>query len=277
MNDTVAETKPQQAKPTVAEGQRSSRSGKSKLYLLLADKLNKNPLSKAGFSIAWLQTDRSRNFKMRVYPTFAYVPVYFFFITTQSKIPLNEISEKMPETYNYITLLYMTSFIVMQLLAMTVFSEQYKASWIYYSAPVEKPGAVMAGAFKGIWVKYFVPIFIIVSAFVLYVWGIGKLVDMTLAFVNITVFGLLISRVAYRRLPFSSAEQMNEKGNRFLKTLFVMIVPFAFGFGHYWAAHTPFIWLRWLFLALSAVLLWLFWDSYSNTNWTEVRKADLDA
>ncbi|MGC4059189.1 MAG: hypothetical protein QM743_13890, partial [Chitinophagaceae bacterium] len=61
---------------------------------LLADKFNKNPLSKAGFSIAWLQTDRSRNFKMRVYLTFGYVPVYFFFITTQSKIPLNEIWEK---------------------------------------------------------------------------------------------------------------------------------------------------------------------------------------
>jgi hypothetical protein len=248
-----------------------------KLYLLLADKLNKNPLSKAGFSIAWLQTDRSRNFKMRVYPTFAYVPVYFFFLATQSGKPLSEVWESLPQSGMYITLLYMTSFIVMQLIAMTVFSDQYKASWIYYSAPVAKPGAVMAGALKGIWVKYFMPMFLLVSAFVLYVWGAQKLLDVLLALTNISVFGLLIVRVTYRRLPFSAMEQMNEKGNRFLKSLFIMFVPFALGFGHFWAAKTPFVWLRGLFLVLALILLWMLWDSYRNTSWEEVKKVDLDS
>lgn len=140
-----------------------------------------------------------------------------------------------------------------QLLAMTVYSDQYKASWIYYSAPVERPGVVMAGAFKGIWVKYFMPMYFLVSVFVLYVWGAAKLLDVALAFANITVFGLLIVRIAHRRLPFSTMEQMNEKGNRFLKSLFVMLVPFCFGFGHFWAAKTPFVWLRGLFFALSLI------------------------
>jgi len=170
----------------------------------------------------------------------------------------------------------MTSFVVMQLLAMTVYSDQYKASWIYYSAPVERPGVVMAGAFKGIWVKYFMPMYFLVSVFVLYVWGAAKLLDVALAFANITVFGLLIVRIAHRRLPFSTMEQMNEKGNRFLKSLFVMLVPFCFGFGHFWAAKTPFVWLRGLFLALSLILLWMLWDSYRNTSWDEVKKVDLD-
>lgn len=274
--DTVADSGPVSVAQSGAASPEVKKVGGGKLYLWLADKLNKNPLSKAGFSIAWLQTDRSRNFKMRVYPTFAYVPVYFFFLTTQSNKPLSDVWEELPQSNMYITLLYMTAFIVMQLLAMTVFSDQYKASWIYYSAPVEKPGAVMAGAFKGIWIKYFMPMFLIVSVFVLYVWGLGKLLDVVLALTNISLFGLMIVRVTYRRLPFSTMEQMNEKGNRFLKTLFIMLVPFCFGFGHFWAAQTPFVWLRVLFLALSLILLWLLWDSYRNTSWTEVKKVDLD-
>lgn len=251
---------------------------KSTIYLKLAHLLNRNPLGKAGFSIAWLQTDRSRNFKMRVYPTFAYVPVYFFYITTQSHKPLKEIWADMPGTSIYILLLYMTSFIVLQLLSMLVYSDQYKASWIYYSSPVAKPGAVMNGAFKGIWVKYFVPMFFLVSVFVLYVWGWTKLPDIVLAFTNITLFGVCIMRVAHRRLPFSAMEQMKEKGNRFFKTLFIMILPMGFGFGHYWTTITPWLWwMKIVFMLLSSIMLWLLWDSYKNTTWDELKKADLTA
>ncbi|MBL7711524.1 MAG: hypothetical protein JNL13_03630 [Chitinophagaceae bacterium] len=255
---------------------KGSRSAEGTFYLKLANLLTRNPLAKAGFSIAWLQTDRSRNFKMRVYPTFAYVPVYFFYITTQSRKPLAQIWADMPETSIYVLLLYMTSFVVLQLLSMLVYSEQYKASWIYYSSPVARPGMVMEGAFKGIWVKYFVPMFLLVSCFVLYVWGFSKLLDIALAFVNITLFGLCIMRVAHRRLPFSAMEQMNEKGNRVLKTIFIMVVPMGLGFGHYWTTVTPWLWwMKIVFMILSSILLWMLWDSYKNTSWDEVKKVDL--
>ena len=264
------------SKPATTKGVKKE----SQFYLKLANLFNKDPLGKAGFSIAWLQTERSRNFKMRVYPTFAYVPVYFFFLITQSKQPVKEVFANMHNTSKHILLLYMTSFVVMQLLSMLVFSDQYKASWIYYSSPVERPGAVMGGAFKGIWVKYFVPMFLAVSIFVLYIWGLSSLFDIILAFVNITLFAMCIMRVAHRRLPFSAMEQMNEKGNRFFKTLFIMILPMGLGFGH-WAvsnAANSLSWLLWLkviFILLSSIMLWLLWDSYKSTNWNELKRVDL--
>jgi hypothetical protein len=248
----------------------------SKLYLKLANALNKNPLSKAGFSIAWLQTSRSRNFKMRVYPSFAFVPVYFFYLVTMDKAPLAEIWQSLHNTHKDILLLYMSAFIVMNLMSMLVFSDQYKASWLYYSAPIERPGSVMEGAFKAIWVKYYLPVFTIISCFVVAVWGVKSLLDVALALINVSLFAACVMRIAYRRLPFSAMEQMNEKGSRFFKTIFIMIIPTSLGFGHYIVDLVPWLWwLKVIFIGLAAMLLWLVWDSYKSTSWDELKKMDL--
>jgi hypothetical protein len=248
----------------------------SLFYLKLANRLNKEPLGKAGFSIAWLQTGRSRSFKMRVFPSFGFVPVYFFYLITMNNTStIAETWNKLPSTKTFVLLLYMTSFVVMNLLMMLVQSDQYKASWVYYSSPVEKPGDVMLGAFKAVWVKYFLPMFAIVAGFVLYVWGVGALLDVVLALINITVFAFCILRVAYRRLPFSVLEQMKEKGNRFFKTIFIMLIPAGLGFGHYWTTITPWLWwMKIVFIILSSILLWLLWESYKNTSWDEVKKIE---
>jgi ABC-2 type transport system permease protein len=163
--------------PPIQSVQKIKSSLSNPLYLRLANLLNKNPLGKAGFCIAWLQTGRSRNFKMRVYPVFAFVPVYFFYLITLNRSKsISETWENLSTTKTHILLLYMTSFVVMNLLAMLVHTDQYKSSWIYYSSPIEKPGSVMNGAFKGVWIKYFVPMYALVSCFVLYTWGWSSIV-----------------------------------------------------------------------------------------------------
>jgi ABC-2 type transport system permease protein len=257
---------------------KTTQKKKSQFYLKLANWFNKNPLSKAGFCIAWLQTDRSRNFKMRVYPMFAFVPVYFIYIITMNhNVSLVETWEKLSSSKSYILLLYMTAFVVTNLMTMLVASDQYKASWIYYSSPISQPGYVMSGAFKGLWIKYFIPMYSIVACFILFIWGKHVIIDIILAFVNITVFALGILLISLRRLPFSSTEKMNEKGTRVMKSIFVMLLPMSFGFGHYWVCAVPWLWwMKLLFLALSSILVWLLWDSYQQTSWAQVKKTDLD-
>jgi len=256
--------------------QKAGKQASGKLYLRLATMLNKNAAARAGFSIVWLQTSRSRSFKMRVLPSFAYVPFYFFFLITQNRRPIGEVWGGLQETSKHLTLLYLCSFIVIQLLTMLVYSDQYKASWIYYSSPIAKPGDVMTGAMKAIWTKYFIPMYFLVSCFVLSIWGARAILDILLAFVNISLFAMCIMRVTYRRMPFSSMEQMKEKGSRFFKSLFIMLFPFTLGFAHYLTDISPLLWwLKIVFLVLSAILLWLVWDSYKNTSWAELKKTDL--
>lgn len=237
-----------------------------------AQRLNKSTEARAGFSMAWIQTGRSRSFKMKVLPTFAYVPVYFFYLLFINKhASFQEVWTDLPHTARHIGLLYMAAFILLQTLNYLVMSDQYKAAWVYFAAPLARPGMVMAGAFKAVWIKYFLPFFVAIAAFVLYVWGLGALWDVALALVNVTVFAVGISVLMYRYLPFSKVEQMKEKGGRFFKMLLVFIIPAMLGIGHYLAWLADFWWLKLIYLLLSLALLWTFWDSYRNTTWAQLK------
>ena len=242
----------------------------SKLYQKLANTLNSNNEAKAGFMIAWLQTSRSRSFRMRVYPSFAFIPIYFIYILTQNNSSMGDAFRHLSENPRHLLLLYMSSFVMISALNYLTMSDQYKAAWVYYSTPVKTPGNIMIGAFKAVLVKYFLPFFILISIFILYVWGASAVWDIILALVNVILFVSCMARVSYRQLPFSTAEQMKQGGGRILKSFIAMAIPATLGFGHYFALHL--LWLKLVFLVLSCILLWLVWSSYAETTWSNVLK-----
>lgn len=248
------------------------KKGGNKVYYWLANVLNTTNASKAGFMLTWLQTARSRTFKMRVYPSFAYIFVYFFYILLSDNRPFAEVWESLPQSGTYLLLLYLSSFAIMNAINFVTISEQYKAAWVYYSSPVATPGHILGGAFKAMWVKYYLPFFTAIAVFVIYIWGFSVVLDILLAMVNVTMFALCILRVGYRHLPFSLAEQIKTSG---AKTIFRVIFVFALIGGLGIAHHLiHFWWLKLLFLVLSSIFLWLVWDSYHNTNWKSIRMAE---
>ena len=251
-----------------------ARNAGSRFYQKLAYTFNRTDDARAGFMIAWLQTSRSRSFKMRVYPTFAYIPVYFLYLLTQNHTSLSDAFNHLSYQPRHLLLLYMSSFVMLSALSYLTMSDQYKAAWVYYATPVVTPGKIMVGAFKAIWVKYFLPFFLSLSVFILYIWGRDAVMDIILAMVNVTLFVSCMARISYRHLPFSTAEQMKQGGSRILKSFIVMIVPTILGFGHFFAMHL--LWLKLVFLALSAILLWLVMDSYSNTTWQNMIKGEAE-
>lgn len=242
-------------------------------FYKLANLLNKSDIGKAGFIMTWLQTNRSRTFKMRVLPTFAYVPVYFFYILLNNNKPFAEVWSGLPDSKSYIALLYMTTFVIMQGLAYITMSDQYKAAWVYYSAPIEKPGEVILGAFKAMWVKYFLPFMLVIGAFTIYVWGTTKLLDIVLATVNITFFTVAQMYFSYRILPFSMKEQVKDNGVKtIIRVLLTFLLIGVLGVAHYLA--DVLWWLKLIFLVLTAILLWMFYDSLRNTPWNKLKTVE---
>lgn len=241
-------------------------------YQRLAHILNSRPAAQAGFMMAWIQTARSRTFKMKVYPTFAYVPIYFLYLMLRSDQPLRKVWEGLPNTGRHIVLLYMCSLVMLQAFAFMSISEQYKAAWIYRAVPLAEPGAIMAGSFKVVWVKYFLPFFAAVSVFVFVVWGVPAISDILLAMVNVTLFAACVVRISYRRFPFSELDQTATGGSKFLRALLGMSIPAALGVGHYFALHM--LWLKVIFIVLSSIMLWLVWDSYAHTSWAVIKEEE---
>jgi len=260
----------------VAPAMPAKRAGNGKRpYQAIADFANRNDTVKAGFLMTWLQTSRNRTFKMRIYPAFAYVPIYFVYMFLLKDESMSAALQHLPEKKNRLfVLLYMSTFVLSQAITYVTISDQYKAAWVYYASPVSKPGKIMIGAFKAIWIKYFLPFYSAIAVFALYFWGLGVIPDLILALLNVSLFSLLTMRIAYRCFPFSKSEQINNAGGRTMIRVFLtFFVIGLLGTGHYFAS-TMLPWLLYVFMALSGILLWLVWDSYANTSWADMATAD---
>jgi ABC-2 type transport system permease protein len=250
---------------------KAGKSTNSTLYQTMAGIFNRSDDAKAGFMIAWLQTSRNRNFRMRVYPSFAFVPIYFVYLLTQGQ-SFSESFSTLADSAKYLLLLYLSSFVMVNALNYIMMSDQYKAGWVYYAAPIMVPGKVMVGALKAFWVKFFLPFFAVLSAFVLYIWGVKVIWDILLALTNVSVLFACMARISYRSLPFSQPEQMKQSGGRIIKAMGMMLIPGFLGFGHYLSLNM--LWLKLIFLVLSSIFLWLVLDSYANTSWAAIMKRE---
>ncbi len=256
------------------KGARVKREAPGKFYQKLAYAFNRSDDARAGFMMAWLQSSRSRAFRMKVYPTFAFIPVYFFYILTQDHTTLRHAILHLQDHPKHIILLYMSSFVMINAMNYIAISDQYKAAWVYYATPVQVPGKVMLGAFKAVWIKYFLPFFILISLFVLYIWGASAVPDVILALVNVTLFLSCIARISQRHLPFSMMEQMKDRGGRVAKSVLVMLIPFTLGGIHYLCVDLYL--LKLIFLVLSAIMLWLLLGSYGNTSWENMMSSEAE-
>lgn len=261
----AVESGPVKAKTQTKEG----------FYKKLAYFANRNDEARAGFMLAWLQTSRSRSFKMKVYPSFAYVPIYFVYLLINHDQSGHDIWQMMIHKKYHLILIYMSSFSLIQALNYLSISDQYKASWIYRALPVTTPGKIMGGAYKAMWLKFYLPFFVAIATFVLSVWGVPAIADLVLGLMNVTLFSLLLMLLGARTLPFSILEQVSNTSGRTLRMLLAFFIIGVFGFAH--ALALKFWLLKPLFMVLSAIALWIVWDSYSKSDWKTVKRAEDEA
>ncbi|TDW99207.1 hypothetical protein [Dinghuibacter silviterrae] len=256
------------------------RRGRGTFYRSISAWVTKGNAESTGFEISWLLTGRSRDFKLKVYPSFAYVLVYFFYYGLQGRgqSSLGETWRHLPETKTYILLIYMSSLAMITAITNLVYSDKYKASWVYYVSPLRVPGEVLVGSVKAMLVKYFIPFYLAVAVFALYIWGIRILPDLALGLANVIWFGLLMGYVRLKKLPFSASMSIQAGTGRFMKGLMIVLIPTAVGFGHYFIRlFLPALsWVIWLIFVLAAILVWLLYSRYREVSWAELEKASGD-
>lgn len=229
------------------------------------------------FLQTWKMTARSRDFRMKVYPSIGYMIVYVAVMAFQLRKPV--VAEAMNASgaalkYLFIGLIYVSSYSLMMAIYQLIYSEQYKASWFYYVAPIAKPGRLLTGALKAVIVKFYVPVAVVVFILSLIFIGPSIIPNLLVSLSNQFVIVLMIGYVSLRALPFSQPQSDNIKGANFLRGLFTMLFPLILAIVHFFAYNSILALI--LLFVLGLIAIWLLLDGLANKNWGELIAAQLE-
>ena len=230
----------------------------------------KTSLERAGFEFTWRLTSRLREFKVRTYPSFAFIPIYFIYFVLRRKQG-ETFSEKwaaLPHTHAYLFVLYLTSFLSLILVQNVMRSQKCYAAWIFNISPGKRPGDILIGMVKSIWLKFYVPVMLILLAFVFSVWGIAVVWNVILAVINIFTISMALFLILARSFPFSQPVNINQEMGKVFFNLIVLLIPLGMGFGHYLISGYPLV--IGIFSTLSLVAGLLMFNAYKHISWAKI-------
>lgn len=235
----------------------------------IADLVAPDPVENAGFRITWKLAFRTREFKMKVFPAFAYVPVWFFFIIMKGDTgTFQEKILRMREGSNYIFLIYLSISFISAILNQVWLSARYKAAWVYYAAPITEPGKIFSGMFKAIMSLYFFPYCLLLSIPVLFLWGSQAISNLLLAFVIAQIVGLLIALFTVKGFPFSRPVLIKSSGGNMLQIFFTVAVGGILAYGQFKISHYNIA--VWLLIIPAVLIYWVMLKYYSRQTWKEI-------
>lgn len=224
-----------------------------------------------GFLFTWKMTSRSRDFKLKVYPAIGYLVVYVVIMFMNSKgLSLQEIAEQgRAGKVIVISGLYFTSLLLTMAIGQITYSDKYKASWIYYTSPLQRPGEVITGAAKAAIFKFYIPMVVFITIAGIIIIGPKILPNIALGMFNVLLIATLLVYIGNKTFPFSLQQNNNVKGGTFIRNLFVFFISGLIAVGHYILYDIiPAILLC---TALSALATWLLMGSIKNSAWATIK------
>jgi hypothetical protein len=242
-------------------------------YLSLLTKLfSEKGAETMSFQNVWKITARSRDYKMKVYPSLGYLVVYLVMMFLNNKnFSLTDIQNQTGRgKIIFISLIYFSSLILIMAVNQLLYSEKYKAAWIYFTTPIEKPGKIISGALKSMIAKFFLPI--VVVTFIAATWIVGPKIipNLLLGIFNELLIIFTIAFLSFREFPFAQVPNQAAKSN-FIRGLASMIVPLTIGGLHYLIYN--FMPVVIILAILSGGAAWMVMDAIKNKTW-EVLKLE---
>ncbi len=223
------------------------------------------------FLHTWKITGRSRDFKMKVYPSIGYMLVYIVLMFMNKKgLNIQEIQNQnsIGGKIIVLSLLYFSSFILMVAIGRLIYSDKFKAAWIYYVTPIAIPGTLLSGALKSAMIKFCFPIMSIITILAIVIIGPSIIPNLLLGIFNQVLIITFIAYITLRVLPFSMQESNSVKGGSFLRGMFSMIFPFLMAIMHYFVY--DYVIVVCILCLLSGIATWLMIDALKNKSWEKL-------
>lgn len=221
----------------------------------LAPWFTKTPTERGAFEMVWKITARDRKFKLRAYPGMVYflivIPVIFL---NNSKFGFAEMLANAAQAdWQKVMLIYYSAFILVGANQNITFLDQYKASWVYYVAPVTYPGEILAGSLWSSIVKFFMPALAVIGILLVTIWGLESLDDLLLGGILMIIFQQVLTLSVQNRLPFSREFTKNDNG-QFVKVMVLLVLMVVVGIGHWVLSQVSYVILGILPLAFLLLL-----------------------
>jgi ABC-2 type transport system permease protein len=235
----------------------------------IANLVARDPIENAGFRITWKLAARIREFKIKVYPAFAYVPIYFLYFALNTKgHSLTEKYMDLKGGSKYILLIYLSTFVINAVLQHISYSEKYKAAWVYYALPITQPGKILSGMYKAVITLYYMPYCIVIGAVSIAIWGPGIINDLILAMLIGMIYGMLTALFMLKGLPFSRPVLNKQSGGRIITSLLITSVIGGVGFVHYILLRWE--WVIWGLIVISAAIYWIMLYYFKRQSWENI-------
>lgn len=225
---------------------------------------------RSGFLLSWKITSRSRDFKMKVYPSAGYMLVWLVVMCVNTKgFSLAKLQHQGGEAKLIILGgIYICSFLLMAAINQLSYSDKYKAAWIYYVTPVQKPGAIISGGVKAMLLKFCMPLVLLISIALIVLLGPAIIPNLVLGIANQLLVASLTAYIGTKQLPFAQFQTTQQKAGGCLRTAALVSLIAAAGIAHYFVySITPVVYI---FAVMSVAATWYMMDSLKNMEWSKM-------
>lgn len=240
---------------------RQAKSFRTRRYIFL-----RHPAARAAYIFIRKFTARSPEYKMAVLPSYFYIVFTTVPVLKDAWTILSTGSGTIKEG-KWLFPLYLLAYPLTTALLHLKISPQYKAAWIYETAPYRIKGQVRLGASWALFIRYYVPAYLLWSALALTITKGSLWADLLLVLVNSALIFLFQVLFFFREMPASIAQEDNkaQKQQGFFKTIFIVLLGLVLGGMHAFLFHAFYWWALLLLTGISLALCWLLWDKIGRT------------
>lgn len=245
---------------------------KTPLSFRVGNILCKSNTEKSFFNFTVNIIKSERNFKLKTYPNIAMALIFpFIFLANFSRNYDSFAAWKSDMIYsnNFFTL-YLCIFMLAPVILMIKYSDQFKAAWIYKAVPIDDMASIFKGAFKGVFYKMIMPVYIILALIYLWIFSLRIIPQIIAIFFVIIILNLITLKSMNKHLPFSVSFKDGEKMDDLGITLVVFILSGIFGGTHYFFNRmVPYG--IYIFISLELVLILFLWSVISRSKYSKIK------
>jgi ABC-2 type transport system permease protein len=234
----------------------------------IARLLSNNKQEQTGFLFAWKMMLRSREFKLKVYPTIGYMAVLLGLNVYRSRTLGYE--EGLGSMLLFST--YVSGLVIVIATSAIAYSDKFKAAWIFLVTPIEKPGEVISGALKAVLFMFYSVVVLLVLTAGIGMLGFSVLPSLLFALVNVLLINYGLAFLNFRHLPFSASPSEMNNGSQTMMTMMVMFVAGLLGLLHYFLLKKTVV--LWIGLLVSSTLVKLLINAIRKKSWDSILTED---